>query len=60
MLSKIMISRNYKKKKHDVVIRLNNFASEEEKLKVINEIKTVLHRNNYKNKGAISYKIKTK
>ena len=24
MLSKIMISRNYKKKKHDVVIRLNN------------------------------------
>ena len=53
MLSKIMISRNYKKKKHDVVIRLNNFASEEEKLKVINEIKTVVHLNNYKNKSAI-------
>lgn len=34
MLSKFMISRNYKKKKHDVVIRLNNFASEEEKLKL--------------------------
>lgn len=60
MLSKIMISRNYKKKKHDVVIRLNNFASEEEKAKVINEIKTVLHLNNYKNKSAICYKIKTK
>lgn len=58
MLSKIMISRNYKKRKHGVVIHLNNFASEEEKAKVINEIKTVLHRNNYKSKNAISYKIK--
>lgn len=60
MLSKFMISRNYKKKKHDVVIRLNNFASEEEKLKVINEIRALVHLNNYKNKSAISYKIKTK
>lgn len=58
MFSKIMISRNYKKKKHGVVIHLNNFASEEEKAKVIDEIKTVLHRNNYKSKNAISYKIK--
>ena len=58
MFSKIMISRNYKKRKHGVVIHLNNFASEEEKAKVIDEIKTVLHRNNYKSKNAISYKIK--
>ena len=58
MLSKFMISRNYKKRKHGVVIHLNNFASEEENAKVINEIKTVLHRNNYKSKNAISYKIK--
>lgn len=57
MFSKIMISRNYKKRKHGVVIHLNNFASEE-KAKVIDEIKTVLHRNNYKSKNAISYKIK--
>lgn len=34
MLSKIMISRNYKKRKHGVVIHLNNFANEEEKAKV--------------------------
>lgn len=46
MLSKIMISRNYKKRKHGVVIHLNNFASEEEKAKVINEIKTVFEQRN--------------
>ena len=34
MLSKIMVSRNYKKRKHGVVIHLNNFASEEEKAKL--------------------------
>ena len=58
---KVKVSELYeqvKLMKDDGMVYVTLSIFEEEKAKVINEIKTVLHRNNYKSKNAISYKIK--
>ncbi len=58
MFAKYIKSRNYKKGKHDVVIRLNNFSSDNQKEDVIWEIKQLMNRINYTSESKINYKIK--
>ena len=57
MFAKYIKSRNYKKGKHDVVIRLNNFSSDNQK-DVIWEIKQLMSRINHTSESKINYKIK--
>ena len=58
MFAKYIKSRNYKKGKDDVVIRLNNFSSDNQKEDVIWEIKQLMNRINYTSESKINYKIK--
>ncbi len=58
MFAKNIKSRNYKKGKHDVVIRLNNFSSDNQKEDVIWKIKQLMNRINHTSESKINYKIK--
>lgn len=58
MFVKYIKSRNYKKGKRDVVIRLNNFSSDNQKEDVIWEIKRLMNRINHISESKINYKIK--
>ena len=58
MFAKYIKSRNYKKGKHDVVIRLNNFSSDNQKEDVIWKIKQLMNRINHTSESKINYKIK--
>lgn len=58
MFAKYIKSMNYKKGKHDVVIRLNNFSSDNQKEDVIWKIKQLMNRINHTSESKINYKIK--